>query len=175
VAYHCTPPLPAATGGYDAVLSGMVALLQAARRASARTVNAIMTATYWEIGRRIAEFEQGGSRRAGYGEQLLARLSADLAARFGRGIGYAQVRMMRQFFLSIPQIRQSVIGELQPGSSPPQIGQSVIGESSPDLHKRLLRLAHCFPLSWTHYRRPPLLVPEQILNRTMKTPTQPIK
>ena len=35
---------------YDAVLSGVVQLLQEARRASARTVNAIMTATYWEVG-----------------------------------------------------------------------------------------------------------------------------
>jgi hypothetical protein len=30
-------------------------LLEAARRSSARAVNAFMTATYWEIGRRIAE------------------------------------------------------------------------------------------------------------------------
>jgi hypothetical protein len=30
-----------------------------------------MTATYWELGRRIVEFEQGSEKRAGYGEELI--------------------------------------------------------------------------------------------------------
>ena len=30
---------------------------------SARVVNSLMTATYWEIGRRIVEHEQGGEAR----------------------------------------------------------------------------------------------------------------
>ena len=38
----------------------VVSLLETARRTSARAVNAVMTATYWEIGRRIVEIEQGG-------------------------------------------------------------------------------------------------------------------
>ena len=64
----------------------MVSLIKEERRVSARTVNAIMTATYWEIGRRIVESEQEGKRRAGYGEELLKKLSADLTGRFGRAI-----------------------------------------------------------------------------------------
>jgi hypothetical protein len=32
-------------------------------RTAARSVNALMTASYWEIGRRIVEFEQGGEDR----------------------------------------------------------------------------------------------------------------
>lgn len=47
---------------YDDVLHGIVALLGAARRASARAVNVVMTTTYWEVGRRIVEFEQGGKQ-----------------------------------------------------------------------------------------------------------------
>ena len=62
---------------YDEVLSGVVELLEQARHAAARAVNAIMTATYWEIGRRIVELEQGGEARAGYGEALLKRLAED--------------------------------------------------------------------------------------------------
>jgi hypothetical protein len=58
---------------YDGLLSGVVSLIKEARRVSARTVNAIMTATYWEIGRRIVESEQEGKRRAGYGEGLLKK------------------------------------------------------------------------------------------------------
>ena len=58
---------------YDGLLSGASSLIKEARRVSARTVNAIMTATYWEIGRRIVESEQEGKRRAGYGEELLKK------------------------------------------------------------------------------------------------------
>ncbi len=36
--------------GYDAVLADIAALLETARRAAARRVNAVMTATYWQIG-----------------------------------------------------------------------------------------------------------------------------
>jgi hypothetical protein len=36
-------------------------LLTEARRTAARAINGILTATYWEVGRRVVEFEQGGS------------------------------------------------------------------------------------------------------------------
>ncbi len=52
---------------YTGLVGGIGELLEAARRASARTVNALMTATYWEVGRRIVEFEQRGADRAKYG------------------------------------------------------------------------------------------------------------
>ena len=72
-------------------------LLEAARRASARSVNAIMTATYWEIGRRIIECEQAGEVRATDGSEMLKRLSADLSDRFGRGFSRANLEYMRRF------------------------------------------------------------------------------
>ena len=50
---------------YDSVLSGVVEMLDMARRASARVVNTLMTATYWEIGRRIVEHEQAGQKTRG--------------------------------------------------------------------------------------------------------------
>ena len=40
---------------YGYLVGGIAGVLEAARRASARAVNAVMTATYWEIGRRIVE------------------------------------------------------------------------------------------------------------------------
>ena len=156
----------------DSVLSGVVELLQEARRASARTVNAIMTATYWEVGRRIVEHEQGGDRRAGYGEELLKRLSADLTPRLGRGFGVVQVSLMRQFYLAsaVGPIFQSLIEKSE--SEPRKIRQSVIDESATDLVPlgnlailqspieksgsllgRLKSIADAFPLSWTHYVR----------------------
>src|SRR5215204_56797 len=87
---------------YDGLVGDIAEILSAARRASARAVNALMTATYWEIGRRIVEFEQGGAERAEYGERLIERLSHDLSARFGRGFGQRNLETMRQFHLAFP-------------------------------------------------------------------------
>ena len=133
---------------YDSVLSGVVELLDMARRASARVVNTLMTATYWEIGRRIVEHEQAGQKRAGYGEEVVIRFSKDLTQRFGRGFGPAQVAAMRQFHLTfpLPDNFQSVIGKSE-------ILQSVIGKSTAGAVERLSPVAHALPLPWTHYVR----------------------
>jgi len=48
---------PIAIQGYDSIVAELIDLVESARRVSARPVNAVMTATYWEIGRRIVEFE----------------------------------------------------------------------------------------------------------------------
>jgi hypothetical protein len=87
---------------YDGLIGGIADLLEAARRTAARTINALMTATYWEIGRRIVEFEQGGEKRAEYGERLMVRLADDLTARFGRGFSRQNLQRFRLFYLSQP-------------------------------------------------------------------------
>jgi hypothetical protein len=84
------------------MLSGVVDLLEAARRTAARSINALMTATYWEIGRRIVEQEQRGRKRARYGEEMIQQLSVDLKLRFGRGFSYPNVNRFRQFYLAYP-------------------------------------------------------------------------
>jgi hypothetical protein len=95
---------------YAGLLTGVVDLLQQARRASARSVNAIITATYWEIGHRIVEHEQRGKERAGYGHALIERLAADLTARFGRGFSQTNLKQMREFYL-VWSIRQTLSDE----------------------------------------------------------------
>ena len=80
---------------YVDVLDDVAALLVASRTAAARTVNTLMTSTYWLIGRRIVEGEQRGRGRAGYGERLIERLAADLTAQFGRGFGHRNLEQMR--------------------------------------------------------------------------------
>jgi hypothetical protein len=89
----------AAPASYDSVLIEVARLLKDTRRAVARAVNAVMTATYREIGRRIVEGEQSGAKRAGYGKELLKRLSSDLTARFGRGFSQKNLEQMRLFYL----------------------------------------------------------------------------
>jgi predicted nuclease of restriction endonuclease-like (RecB) superfamily len=84
------------------MLNRVVGLIDEARRTSARAVNAIMTGTYWSIGRYIVEFEQGGKSRAEYGEELLKRLAADLKNRCGRGFAVDNLQRMRVFYLAYP-------------------------------------------------------------------------
>ena len=124
---------------YAGIHGGIVELLDAARRATARSVNALMTASYWEIGRRIVEAEQQGKRRAGYGEQLIERLSADLTTQFGRGFSRPNLQQMRSFFLTWP-IRQTVSSE----------SSLALSQGRPG---RLDELAQVFPLPWSAYVR----------------------
>ena len=120
---------------YDSILSDVVELLEQSRRLTARSVNAIMTATYWEIGRRIVEVEQKGEERAEYGEKLLERLAEDLTNRFGRGFSLRNLRSFRAFY-STWQIRQTVSAEFA----------KVSGKSF-----NLAEIAKNFPLPWSHY------------------------
>ena len=85
---------------YQDIQSGILTLLESARTAAARNINALMTASYWEIGRRIVAFEQGGEERAGYGEALIQRLAVDLTRRVGRGFSERNLEQMRKFYLS---------------------------------------------------------------------------
>jgi predicted nuclease of restriction endonuclease-like (RecB) superfamily len=104
---------------YEHIRTGIVELLKAARSAAARNVNSIMTATYWEIGRRIVVLEQGGEQRAGYGEQLIEQLATDLTGQFGRGFKRTNLWQMRAFYLAWPeaQILQTLSGEFATGIS----------------------------------------------------------
>src|SRR5260370_24944908 len=60
---------------YETLLLDVSPLLEHGRQAAGRAVNAVMSATYWHIGRRIVEQEQKGSDRASYGEELVANLA----------------------------------------------------------------------------------------------------
>lgn len=123
---------------YDSILSALSELLERSRRLTARSVNAIMTATYWEIGRRIVEVEQKGEERAEYGEKLLERLADDLTNRFGRGFSLRNLRSFRAFY-STWQIRQTVSAEFEKV-------QTLSGQSY-----NLAEIAKNFPLPWSHY------------------------
>jgi hypothetical protein len=72
-------------GDYTELLSGIITVLEQGRQSAARSVNSVLTATYWLVGQRLVEHEQHGAERATYGSELLKRLSRDLQSRLGRG------------------------------------------------------------------------------------------
>ena len=150
---------PDSVQGYGEIQSAIVALLETARRAVARSINAAMTATYWEIGRRIVEFEQGGADRATYGDALVGRLAKDLTQRFGRGFSRQNLWQMRAFYRAWPA--QAICRALSSKSSLFEILQTLSRESTVGAtDRRLLRetdglsaLAKVFPLPWSAYVR----------------------
>lgn len=89
------------------------------------------------MGRRIVEHEQGGRTRAGYGEELLGRLSADLTRRFKRGFSVDRLETARLFYLAYPQISATASRKLLP----PKAATA----------SRKSDAALPFPLSWSHY------------------------
>jgi hypothetical protein len=145
--------------GYGEVQAAIVALLETARRAVARSINAAMTATYWEIGRRIVEFEQGGAERAAYGDALLERLAKDLTQCFGRGFSRQNPGQMRAFYRAWPA--KAICQTLSGKSSLVSILEALSTASPVGAARwRLLRetdglsaLAKAFPLPWSAYVR----------------------
>ena len=162
------------TPDYDVLMGGIAEVLEQSRRTSARAINSILTATYWEIGRRIVEFEQGGEARAEYGAELLKRLSGDLTARFGRGFSDRNLRQMRTFhqcweIWQTPSAKFEARVRLPAGlleSVEAKICQTPSGESpklqTPSAKSQIVPtplakfdqpLLSAFPLAWSHYVR----------------------
>ena len=87
-------------------------LLYSAKNRVYQTINTTMTQTYFQIGKRIVEEEQGGEIRAEYGSALLKNLSSELIKEFGKGYSEQNLKNMRQFYL-IYQKRQTVSSEFK--------------------------------------------------------------
>jgi len=135
---------------YKDLLSGILTLLEEARRASARSVNAILTVTYWEVGRRVVEFEQKGKASAKYGEEIIARLAKDLTTRFGRGFSRRNLFQMRLFYLTYRKKVQTVSAQLGIKKLQTRKVQTVSAKLTTF---PLEDIGKVFPLPWSHYVR----------------------
>ena len=123
-------------------------ILQDARQSTYRSVNFVMVSAYWEMGKRIVEYEQLGRKRAGYGESLLTELSKKLTADFGKGFALPSLRNYRQFYLTFSgsQKGSAVRSQLDDAKN-----SAVRSESSKEIiSKKANELRP--ELSWTHYR-----------------------
>ena len=85
---------------YEELLGRISASYSEGQAQAFHAVNTHLTKTYWEIGRQIVEFEQGGKIRAEYGKSLIKNLSRDLTLRHGRGFSRSNVIYMRLFYLA---------------------------------------------------------------------------
>jgi len=144
---------------YYRLIADLAAFIEQGRKTAVRYVNTALVVTYWLIGRRIVEYEQKGKERAGYGGELLQKLSQDLNSRFGRGFSPDNLESMRRFYLSYPKVISETLYRKLLSEKP----QTAFGELSyleeeenikkiqtvPGISETLMRK---FPLSWSHYR-----------------------
>ena len=96
---------------YQTLISDLGRILQEGRKRALQTVNSILVETYWEIGKKIVDYEQKGKEKAEYGSLLLDNLSKDLRVRYGKGFSRRNVLDMRRFYLAYPKW-QTVSAEL---------------------------------------------------------------
>jgi len=122
------------------------AILDAARSSAYRAVNTAMVQAYWHVGRVIVEHEQGGHRRAAYGEAVLEELSRRLTGDFGRGFDVTNLRKMRQFYRMF-DIRDAA--RLESSKNGPGKKRDAARLVS---IREIIRHTACGELSWSHYR-----------------------
>ena len=135
-------PDPSLARSAEPLYQEIRAVLESARAGAYRAVNAAMVQAYWHVGRLIVEHEQGGAKRAAYGEAVLDDLSRRLMAEFGRGFDVTNLRKMRQFYRMF-EIRDAL--RLESGKTKRDALRLVSGVEP-------IRHTACDALSWSHYR-----------------------
>ncbi len=77
-------------------------LIIKARKNIYTKINNELLFTYWEIGKKLVEFEQEGNCRAQYGKRLLVEISKELTKELGKGFSRANLQNMRTLYLKYP-------------------------------------------------------------------------
>ena len=113
-------------------------LIRYARGLAAKQVNIIQLMTYFTLGKWIVDVEQGGRKRAAYGEKIIENLSERLNAEFGKGFSVSNLKNARQFYLTYKdRISQTVFDQFAIQKSQTVFGE--LGKNPP------------FSLPWSHY------------------------
>jgi hypothetical protein len=136
-------------------LPELINLLQeTAQNRALQSVNRMLTIGNWLIGYYIVEYEQNGEDRAEYASSLLSSLAKELKYKKLKGMSYSNLKLYRQFFLSYPQILQTVSEEFTlitgiDQLSDNQIRQTVSGELGKPIINNALRPSDDFNIHQT--------------------------
>lgn len=139
----------------EVLLGRVVSILEQARANVVRAVNTAMVAAYWLIGREIVQELQAGEERAGYGRQVVEKLSVQLTERYGKGFSATNLwdfRLFYQAYADRLEIPHPVGGEfVSTEKIRPAGGELVPAENRSPLSSEA---APGFSplLSWSHYR-----------------------
>lgn len=118
-------------------ISDLKAIVSITRLKAYQTVDVIMVAHNWLIGKRIIEQEQHGEDRATYGKRIIELASEALTKEFGKGFRETQLRNFRKFFLKFRYLgikqtmsdnfsknQQTVSADFDTSSLPPNLSWS---------------------------------------------------
>ena len=78
-----------------------------------KAINLNLTVRNWLVGYHIVEFEQNGEDRAKYGTRLLEEMAKSVKGKGVKGLNLRTLRNCRIFYITYPQIRQTVSAELR--------------------------------------------------------------
>ncbi|HSW56502.1 MAG TPA: PDDEXK nuclease domain-containing protein [Ignavibacteriaceae bacterium] len=145
---------------YSSLVNDLGGILESARKVSVRSINSILTAAYWLIGYRIAEYELKGLDRTDYyGDKLIEKIAEDLSLKFGRGFSKRNIFLMKNFYLVYPDIFQTLSGKssikivqtLSALSIRKQYSENIL--QTPSAQSFFNKISNLFHLPWSHYVR----------------------
>ena len=87
---------------YQSVITDIKDIISSGKKFAYNAANKAIVLTYWQIGRRIVEQEQGGKERAEYGKALLEILSDELTREYGKSYSKRNLQYFRKFYLAFP-------------------------------------------------------------------------
>ena len=138
---------------------------------SVKVINCNLTVRNWIVGYYIVEYEQEGNDRAQYGTKLLEEMAKELKGKEIKGLPLRTLRNCRTFYLTYPQIRQTLFAEFErlfselnhfPSNNEIPIRQTVSAElQQPDSQEITIRRSVTAELEVESYP----LSPYQLLSR----------
>ena len=86
------------------IIADIKQIIEQVRKEAYASINTLMIQSYWLVGRRIVEEEQGGASRAEYGKALLKNLATELMPVYGNSYSVRRLQDYRQFYLYFKDI-----------------------------------------------------------------------
>jgi len=98
---------------FNELVNQIIQTHEALKGYALKAINVSLTVRNWLFGFYVVEYEQNGDDRAKYGENLIDELSKSLAEKGLKGVVPTSLRMCRSFYLTYPQIQQTLSVELK--------------------------------------------------------------
>lgn len=92
-------------------LSDVQTIIEASKNRAYAAINVAMLERNWFLGKRIAEEEINGKKRADYGVKIIAELSRQLTGIYGKGFTKTNLYSFLQFYKTFPEIFHTPCGK----------------------------------------------------------------
>ena len=92
-------------------LSDVQTIIEASKNRAYAAINIAMLERNWLLGKRIAEEEINGKKRADYGVKIIAELSRQLTGIYGKGFTKTNLYSFLQFYKMFPEIFHTPCGK----------------------------------------------------------------